>query len=378
MKEFLRRTWAQINLDAIENNILQIKSILKPGTLLCATVKADCYGHGAVVMMEYMMKYGIRYFGVASLNEAMELRRFHKDGEILVLGLSSDHLLKYGVDNNITQACCSLRQAKILSECATPEKPAKIQIKVDTGMHRLGFAPTDAASIALIGGADGPMVLFASLMMSKELFVPITIVAYLYLSLTYGGYPFLIKAMIPKRLRVIQPQFDNKIASVTKEEKLVFSIVACTILCLLFPMAAPLFVSFFLGVAIREADMNKYVNMLENTVLYFSTFMLGLLLGVLCDASTILNPDIVCLRLSVVCGFLFEKPVLNCDCKCLRSVCSALCHTRCAENDMCCADNRERKKISRVQKKLCGYKGFTLICLKTPFSKGSLWFIIQE
>ena len=112
--------------------------------------------------------------------------------------------------------------------------------------------------------------------------------------------------MIPKRLRVIQPKFDNKIASVTKEEKLVFSIVACTILCLLFPMAAPLFVSFFLGVAIREADMNKYVNMLENTVLYFSTFMLGLLLGVLCDASTILNPDIVWLLVLGILALLIS------------------------------------------------------------------------
>jgi len=94
-------------------------------------------------MMEYMMKYGLKYFGVASLNEAMELRRFHKNGEILVLGLSSDSHVRYGVENNIVQACCSLHQAKILSECATDEMPAKIQIKVDTGMHRLGFAVTE-------------------------------------------------------------------------------------------------------------------------------------------------------------------------------------------------------------------------------------------
>ena len=55
-----------------------------------------------------------------------------------------------------------------------------------------------AASIALVGGADGPMVLFGSLKMAPDLFVPITIVAYLYLGLCYGGYPYLVKLLIPK------------------------------------------------------------------------------------------------------------------------------------------------------------------------------------
>jgi Na+-transporting malonate decarboxylase carboxybiotin decarboxylase subunit len=157
----------------------------------------------------------------------------------------------------------------------------------------LGLAPGDAAAVALIGGADGPMVLFASLTMAKDLFVPITIVAYLYLSLTYGGYPFLIRLLVPKKLRGIKPPVDDRIASVTRREKLVFSIVACLILSLLFPVAAPLFLSFFLGVAIRESAVEKYAEMLENTFLYASTFFLGLLLGVLCEATTILNPAIL-------------------------------------------------------------------------------------
>ena len=141
--EHLRSTRAEINLDNLKHNIGVLRRELGPDVEPMAIIKADCYGHGAVIMMEYMMKYGLRYFGVASLNEAMELRRFHKDGEILVLGLSPDNLLHYGVENNITQACCSLRQAQVLSRCSTAEKPAKIQIKVDTGMHRLGFPPTE-------------------------------------------------------------------------------------------------------------------------------------------------------------------------------------------------------------------------------------------
>ncbi len=157
----------------------------------------------------------------------------------------------------------------------------------------MGLPVTDAAAVALIGGADGPMVLFASLTMAKDLFVPITIVAYLYLSLTYGGYPFLIRLMVPKQLRAIKPPVDNRISEVTSREKLVFSIAACVILCLLFPVAAPLFVSFFLGVAVRETGIEKYVSLLENVFLYTATFFLGLLLGVLCEASTILNPVIL-------------------------------------------------------------------------------------
>ena len=140
--EHLRSTRAEINLDPLAYNINTLQTLLGPQTDIMAIIKADCYGHGAVVMMEYMLKYGLRYFGVATLSEALELRRFHKEGELLVLGLSPDHLLHYGVEHDITQTCCSFRQAKVLSDCAC-STPAKIQIKVDTGMHRLGFAPTE-------------------------------------------------------------------------------------------------------------------------------------------------------------------------------------------------------------------------------------------
>lgn len=68
----------------------------------------------------------------------------------------------------------------------------------------MGLPVKQAAATATIGGADGPMVLFASLILAPEIFVPITVVGYLYLGLTYGGYPYLIKMVVPKRLRAIQ------------------------------------------------------------------------------------------------------------------------------------------------------------------------------
>ena len=157
-----------------------------------------------------------------------------------------------------------------------------------------GLTNGEAAAVSVIGTADGPMVLYTSLMLAKDLFVPITIVAYLYLSLTYGGYPFLVRLLVPKELRgIVVKNTSNH--NITSSEKLTFAVIASTLLCLLFPVAAPLFVSFFLGIAIRESGMTKYAKLIEDVFLYGATFFLGLMLGVLCEASTILNPKILIL-----------------------------------------------------------------------------------
>jgi sodium ion-translocating decarboxylase beta subunit len=155
-----------------------------------------------------------------------------------------------------------------------------------------GLSYGEAAAIAIVGTADGPMVLFSSMMLAPQLFVPITVIAYLYLSLTYGGYPFLVRLMIPKDLRGITVKLSKK-TSITSGQKMAFDVVACLVLCLLLPVAGPLFLSFFLGNAIKESGIVKYTKLLEDVVLYWSTFFLGLLLGVLCDASTIMNPEVL-------------------------------------------------------------------------------------
>jgi carboxybiotin decarboxylase len=160
--------------------------------------------------------------------------------------------------------------------------------------HAMGLNYGEAAAISIVGGADGPMVLFTSLMLAPQLFVPITVIAYLYLSLTYGGYPFLIRLMIPKELRGIAVK-TSKVTGITSGEKLAFDIIACTVLSLLFPVAAPLFLSFFLGNAIKESGIPKYSQLIEDGFLYGATFFLGLMLGVLCEASTIMNPKVLIL-----------------------------------------------------------------------------------
>lgn len=160
----------------------------------------------------------------------------------------------------------------------------------------LGLTPQEAASVATIGGADGPMVLFTSLVLAKHLFVPITVVGYLYLGLTYGGYPYLIKWLIPKRLRGIS-MADDRGPNISRAQKLVFAVVVCTLLCLLFPVAAPLFFSLFVGVAVRESGLESFSTLIGETFLYGATFFLGLTLGVLCEANTLLEPTVLKLLL---------------------------------------------------------------------------------
>ena len=160
----------------------------------------------------------------------------------------------------------------------------------------LGLTEQEAAAVATIGGADGPMVLFTSLILAKHLFVPITVVGYLYLGLTYGGYPYLIKWLIPKKLQGIDMS-DDPSPIISRAQKLIFAVVACTLLCLLFPVAAPLFFSLFVGVAVRESGLENFSNLIGETFLYGATFFLGLTLGVLCEASTLLEPTVLKLLL---------------------------------------------------------------------------------
>jgi len=169
----------------------------------------------------------------------------------------------------------------------------------------MGLSYQDAASISMVGGADGPMVLYTSLILSKALFVPISVVAYLYLGLTYGGYPYLIRLLIPKELRGIAMP-SRPTPQVSAGKKLLFAVVTCAALCLLFPVASPLFFSLFLGVGVREAGMEKFTEFLSGPLLYGSTLILGLMLGALCEASTILNPKVFILLILGILSLLLS------------------------------------------------------------------------
>lgn len=170
----------------------------------------------------------------------------------------------------------------------------------------MGLDLKEAASISMVGGADGPMVLYTSLVLSKHLFVPITVVAYLYLGLTYGGYPYLIRLLVPKRLRAIKIENTKPAKPVSQSMKLGLAVVLCVILCFLFPVASPLFFSLFIGIAIRESGLTHILSFIEGPLLYGSTFLLGTLLGILCEAHLLLNPKILVLLVLGIIALFFS------------------------------------------------------------------------
>nr|WP_274383161.1 sodium ion-translocating decarboxylase subunit beta [Pinisolibacter aquiterrae] len=169
----------------------------------------------------------------------------------------------------------------------------------------MGLPLNQAAATATIGGADGPMVLFASLVLAPEIFVPITVVGYLYLGLTYGGYPYIVKALVPERIRAIEMPAET-VRKISSGEKMVFAVITCVVLSLLFPVAAPLFLSLFLGVVVRESGLKYFYELFSNQMLYGATFFLGLVLGVLCEASTILDPKVLILLILGILALTFS------------------------------------------------------------------------
>jgi len=157
----------------------------------------------------------------------------------------------------------------------------------------MGLLPNESAAIALVGGADGPMVLYGSIMLARDLFVPITVVAYVYLGVCYAGYPFLVR-IIPRRLRAIEMDWRT-IPRVAPGAKFAFAAITALFLCVLFPVAAPLFASFFVGLAIKEANVLRFIEFLSGPLLYGATFFLGFTLGALLGVDIILDPKVLIL-----------------------------------------------------------------------------------
>ena len=111
--------------------------------------------------------------------------------------------------------------------------------------------------------------------------------------------------MVPRHIRGLRMPIEAG-REVTSDQKLVFAVISCVLLCLLFPVAAPLFFSLFLGVIVRESGLAHYAETFSGPVLYGATFFLGLLLGVLCEASTILNPDVLILLVIGILALTFS------------------------------------------------------------------------
>ena len=143
MLDHLRPCYAEINLGNLRHNFREIKKIVKDKKIF-GVIKADAYGHGALEVARVLKEEGVDYFAVAVVTEAMELRRNGFKDPILILGYSPETFSDTIVENNITQTVFSYNTAKSISDEAVKQnKIAKIHIKVDTGMGRLGYTEND-------------------------------------------------------------------------------------------------------------------------------------------------------------------------------------------------------------------------------------------
>lgn len=133
------RVQAQINLDAIYENVVNAKKLLKPGTKIMAVVKADGYGHGAVETAGAIDGI-VDSYGVAILEEGIELRQAGFTKPILIFGFTPEPQYMAMADYNITAAVFQYDMAAKMSEAALKiNKKAHIHIALDTGMGRIGF-----------------------------------------------------------------------------------------------------------------------------------------------------------------------------------------------------------------------------------------------
>lgn len=143
-----RDTIVEINLDAIKHNVREFKKCLNDDNIaLLAVLKANGYGHGSVEVSKAILDAGVSQLGVAFVDEAIELREAEITVPILVLGYTPATAVKDAILYDIMMTVYRTEDLQIINECAKGlEKKACIQIKIDTGMNRIGLQEEEVVS----------------------------------------------------------------------------------------------------------------------------------------------------------------------------------------------------------------------------------------
>ena len=142
MEPYLR-TWCEVDLRAIRQNMINIRKKAGQGPKVMAVIKADGYGHGAAEIGQYIYDEA-DYFGVATIEEAVELREAGIDKPILVLGYTSPSLYGQNLKYDVEQTVYTMEAAEKMSEEAVKSgRTARIHIALDTGMTRIGVSPDE-------------------------------------------------------------------------------------------------------------------------------------------------------------------------------------------------------------------------------------------
>ncbi len=137
-----RASFVEVNSASLRHNFSAVKSIVPKDAHIMAVVKANAYGAGAIKASEIFLQEGAHYLGVATLDEALELRSHFSKTPILILGYSPNSNASMLIDNDLSAMIFSLEQAEVFSQMALKsQKRLKIHLKIDTGMHRLGLEP---------------------------------------------------------------------------------------------------------------------------------------------------------------------------------------------------------------------------------------------
>lgn len=155
------------------------------------------------------------------------------------------------------------------------------------GAYALGFAPNEAGSIGIIGGADGPTAIYLTSMLAPELLGPIAVAAYSYMALVPVIQPPIMRALTTKKERAIKMQ---QLRPVSKTEKILFPLIIAVIIALLLPSAAPLIGCLMLGNLMKESGVvDRLSKTVQNELMNIVVIFLGLTVGATATAEAFLN-----------------------------------------------------------------------------------------
>lgn len=152
MDERKSRAWAEIDLNALRHNVNYLRSLLPEGCSLMPALKANAYGHGAVSIGRELNRLGVNAFCVAAAEEGAELRRAGIRGDILILGYTHESKLQTVLENDLIQTVVDPDYARMLTKSGLP---LRLELGVDTGMHRLGLDWQDLSAALDICAAEG-------------------------------------------------------------------------------------------------------------------------------------------------------------------------------------------------------------------------------
>ncbi|WP_028856815.1 sodium ion-translocating decarboxylase subunit beta [Psychrilyobacter atlanticus] len=181
------------------------------------------------------------------------------------------------------------------------------------GAIYLGFLGPEAASIGIIGGADGPTAIYLTSKLAPKLLGPIALAAYSYMALVPIIQPPIIRALTTKEEREVKME---QARHVSKNEKIIFPIVVTILVVLLLPSSAPLVGMLMFGNLIKESGVvPKLTDVASNTLMYLITIVLGLTVGATANAENFLNPQtlkiialgLIAFAIGTASGVIFGK-----------------------------------------------------------------------